>query len=103
MAYWVLFESATGRLHCRGDTEEPTRFPGRFEAKSFASKPLDTEEWDESTRDWVAMTVTPPVDFIALAMADIRSDPLMATVTLGQRQKIEDVLVARLGRVRFDG
>jgi len=102
MAYWVVYETATGRLRSRGDSREPESLPAGLTAKSFSSRPLDTEEWDESKLDWRAMTIVPPVDITALVMADVDAHLTLGLLTTLQKRDLRDIINTHYGGYRFN-
>ena len=59
MAYWCVYETATGRLHAT-DENEPLRLSTGFSKKDIGREPNQTtHEWNTTSLDFTARPVVP--------------------------------------------
>ena len=100
MSFWVVFETATGRLVSTGSVlAEP--LPAGLTATDLGARPADTLMWDAATRTHVAR----PAKVLVDRLQDLIDDPVLAEVwsrlTANQRTILRNRVVALLGRQRW--
>jgi hypothetical protein len=83
MAWYAVFERATGRLESLG-TVLAEEIPAEFDVIELPGAPDDSEMWDEPSRRFIPR---PPK-----VIVDLLNSPLLATLNPVQRRLVEKIV-----------
>lgn len=102
MAWYILFDNTTGRLESIATVIAENRvLQAKGLTKRELSRPpdLDTEVWDEKTKDFVPRVIEQPRDLIDI----ILNDPQFPNVDNTVKEQMRQVGTRILGNRRFAG
>lgn len=90
MAWFVIFENATGRLESIGQiVADDRQLQSRGLVKAaIQNPPADNEMWDETSRSFVAR----PAQVIRDKLDDVLADPLISRLTAKVQGEITTVI-----------
>jgi len=101
MAWFAVYECATGRLVTQGSQVSISRLRSSWCVKEFVNRPAGSSVWDGATLDYVARPVEATVDRWDDLLVDANFAAVFNSLSAGDQTDVRTPILRIFGTKRF--